>query len=376
MVVAIALSADVRRRLLALHWVAGLALAIGVAAPWFIYMYWRFRGAFVAGYMLDENIKLFATDRFPDQPPFYFYFQILATGMLPWTGVLIGRLVDDARRLLSRQRRGERDAGLTSVDVVLWAWVIAVVGLFTLSRFKLDHYVFPAAPALCLLIARAWEDVRAAPDSSANRGQRLGFQLVGPLLLALGIAAGYLLRQLELPAAAMIAPAVVVLGGVVVTLRWTVRPPRSLWIPLTALAAIYAGVLLFVIPALETRKVMPDIARWVAAHTDASTPVVGYRLNRWNTAFRFYVNRHVTMLDDPDDMVRFIDEFRASGNSGPFRGVMLGDGYEELTMRGVPLKVVYQREGMWATSGRVLWRKAPPAAQFLVVTLPDETGRW
>jgi 4-amino-4-deoxy-L-arabinose transferase-like glycosyltransferase len=182
---AIALSSDLRRRLLSLHWVLGLGIAVAIAAPWFIYMYLRFRDEFVAGYVLDENIRLFATDRFPNQPPFWFYFQILATGMLPWTGVLIGRVVDDVRGAWSRRRT------LANVDLLLWSWIIAVVGFFTFSRFKLDHYVFPAAPALCLLIARAWCDVRAAPDSADNRGQRVGFRLVGPLLVVVGLAAGY-----------------------------------------------------------------------------------------------------------------------------------------------------------------------------------------
>ena len=83
---AMAVSADVRRRLLALHWLTGLGIAVAISAPWFVYMYLRFRGDFVGGYLLDENIRLFATDRFGDQPPFWFYFRIVATGMLPWTG--------------------------------------------------------------------------------------------------------------------------------------------------------------------------------------------------------------------------------------------------------------------------------------------------
>ena len=363
---AIAMSADVRRRLLALHWIAGVGLAVAISAPWFVYMYLRFRGDFVAGYVLDENIRLFATDRFGDQPPFWFYFQIIATGMLPWTGIVIGRLVDDVRAAVSNRRRDS--AG--SVDVLLWAWTIAIVGFFTLSRFKLDHYVFPAAPALCLLIARAWDDIRAFPDSSEHRGARVGLRLVGPLLIVLGAAAGYfLLSQLELPAATLIVPAVVTAGGLLITVRGNVRPPRVPWIALAAVATIYAGILLFVMPALEKQKVVPDIARWVASRAEPETRIASYRLNRWNTAFRFYVDRHVTMLDDPEPMAEFVN------GPKPFYCVMLDEGYQELVALGVPLKEVYAREGMWATSGRALWRKAIPATRFVVVTLRDGTER-
>ena len=372
MALAIALSADIRRRVLGLHWIAGLGIAIALSAPWFVYMYLRFRADFVAGYVFDENIRLFAAERFGDQPPFWFYFKILATGMLPWTGIMIGRLVDDISRW---KRSGPGSSG--SVNVLLWAWTIAIVGFFTCSTFKLDHYVFPAAPALCLLIASAWSDLRAFPDSPENRGARVGLRLVGPLLIVLGAAAGYfLLARLELPAAALVVPAVVVAAGAIITVRVNVRhdrPPAVPWIALCALTTIYAGLLLFVIPALEKQKVIPDIARWVAGRAEPDALIASFRLNRWNTAFRFYVDRHVAMLDDEQQVVEFVNDAAASAR--PFYFVMLGDGYDELVAHGVPLSEVHAREGMWATSGRALWRTGVPATRFVVVTSRDGTER-
>ncbi len=102
--IAIAISVDARRRLLALRWRTGLALVVVLSAPWFVYMYGRFGRAFVDGYFLDENIRLFAASRFGNQPGVWFYFQILAAGLLPWTGLLAGRLVDDVKAAW----RGER----------------------------------------------------------------------------------------------------------------------------------------------------------------------------------------------------------------------------------------------------------------------------
>jgi len=55
---------------------------------------------------------------------------------------------------------------------------------------------------------------------------------------------------------------------------------------------------------------------------------------------------------------------------------MLKEGYDEFVAKGIPLKEVYAREGMWATSGRALWRRALPPTRFVVVTSPDETERW
>jgi 4-amino-4-deoxy-L-arabinose transferase-like glycosyltransferase len=140
-------SADARRRLFHLHWLFGLALVLAIAAPWFLGMWWRFGQDFIEGYVLDENLRLFGGNRYPNQPRWFFYFQILATGMLPWTGLLVGRLFDDVRMVITRQR-------LDTFEVLLWSWTAANLAFFTASDFKLDHYIFPALPAVCLLCAR------------------------------------------------------------------------------------------------------------------------------------------------------------------------------------------------------------------------------
>ena len=355
----IAASREVRRRVLGLRWIVGLAIVMTIAAPWFVYMYLRYRQAFVAGYLLDENLRLFASGRFGQQPPFWFYFQILAAGMLPWTGMLIGRLVDDVRQVMRRRTPDP-------AEVLLWSWTAAIVGFFTLSTFKLDHYVFPAAPALCLLCARAWVDVGQRPSARENAGARVGVHMVGPLLVAIGIGGGYfLIARLELPPLAMVVPGVVAACGAGMTARLNVRGGRPWRTPIVAAGALvvtYAGVLLFVMPALESRKVVPDVARWVATHVDAGDRVASYRLNRWNTAFRFYVDQHTTLLEAPQEAEAFFKE------SAPFYCAMLESEFKEFVARGVPLKIVYAREGMWVTSGRALWRVKTPPTTFVIVT--------
>jgi 4-amino-4-deoxy-L-arabinose transferase-like glycosyltransferase len=355
----IAWSADARRRLLRLHWVIGLMMVVAIAAPWFLYMWLRFDGSFVDGYVLNENLRLFGRSMYTRQPGWWFYFQILAAGLLPWTAILIGRLYDDVRRAI-----GGRD-GLDTFEIMLWSWTLAVVGFFTLSKFKLDHYVFPAAPSLCLLCARAWADVRERPLDPSNAGMRVGCHLVGPLMVAVGGGAGYfLIARLELPRAALMVPAAMVLAGAFIAIRanlW-LSTPRVPWIAVSAMTITYAGIIFWVIPALEHRKVVPDVARWVAAHAAPGDRVASYRLNRWNTVYRFYVNRHTAMLESPEEALAFFD------GPEPFYCAMLAPAYQEFVAQGVPLRIVYSREGMWATSGRVLWRRRIPPTAFVVVT--------
>jgi 4-amino-4-deoxy-L-arabinose transferase-like glycosyltransferase len=357
-VLAIACSSDLRRRLLGLHWVLGLGLVLVLSSPWFVYMYVRFGDRFVDGYVLDENIRLYANRRFANQPNFYFYFQILATGLLPWTGLLIGRLYDDVRAAIN----GER---LDSVEILLWAWTAAVVGFFTFSTFKLDHYVFPAAPALCLLCARAWFDVRTARLSPRNAGSRIGLHLIGPLVVAIGLGCGYfLIARLALPPAAIVVPIALTFAGAMLTALANVRgglPPRAPWIVLSALLVTYAGLVGFVLPALEEKKVVDDLARDLVSDSAGAERVATFRLDRWNPAFRFYVGRHVTFLTE---IVEAETYFRSAG---PFYCVMRQPAFDEFVARGVPLERVRERDGMWATSGRSLWRRRIPTTRFVLV---------
>jgi 4-amino-4-deoxy-L-arabinose transferase-like glycosyltransferase len=357
--VAIAGSSDLRRRLLGLHWVFGLLLVLVLSAGPFLHLYQRFGQDYVNGYILDENLRLFASSRFGNQPGFWFYFRIVAAGLLPWTGLLIGRLVDDIRQLI----RGER---LDGVETMLWAWTFTIVGFFTLSTFKLDHYVFPAAPALCLLCARAWQDVRADQFADRNKASRIGLYLIAPFLVAVGLGCGYfLIARLALPWEAIVVPIALTVAGAALAALANVRralPPRVPWIVIVALMVTYAGLIGFVLPALEQRKVVPEMAQWVATRAQPTDRVASFRLNRWNPVYRFYVDRHVTFLEDPAEAQAF---FKAPQ---PFYCVMRRNAFDEFVAQGARIQIVHEREGMSATSGRALWRTRTPLTRFVVVT--------
>jgi hypothetical protein len=236
-----------------------------------------------------------------------------------------------------------------------------------MSTFKLDHYVFPAAPALCLLCARAWEDIQTEPAARRHAAARIGAMTAGPLLIAIGVAMGYLLvMRLTLPAATIVVPAAIIACGLALTAvvwrRSSVRRPAvAPWAGLIAMCVTYAGLILFALPALEAHKVAPDLARFVVSRAAGGDRIASYRMNRLTPAFRFYVNRHTHFLHGPADAEAFfrLDE--------PFYCVMGREAYDELIARGVDLAILYQREGVWVTSGRAFWRSRLRLSQFVVV---------
>jgi 4-amino-4-deoxy-L-arabinose transferase-like glycosyltransferase len=253
---------------------------------------------------------------------------------------------------------------------MLWGWTLAVVGFFTLSTFKLDHYVFPAAPALCLLCARAWSDVRADQWAERNRASRTGLYSIGPILVAVGLGCGYfLIERLELPWGAVMVPIAVTLAGAGLAVLANVRgalPPKVPWLVMIAMLVTYMGLILYVLPALEKQKIVPDVAQWVATRAQPTDRIASFRLNRWIPAYRFYVGRHTTFLEGAAEAEAF---FR---DPQPFYCVMRRSAYDEFVAPGIPLTIRYEREGMSATSGRALWRTYTPLTRFVVVSAARE----
>jgi hypothetical protein len=224
------------------------------------------------------------------------------------------------------------------------------------------------APALCLICARAWVALCQQPLDPRNAGARIGLHLIGPLMVLAAIAGGYMIvARTVLPLVALLVPVAMGVAGVSVIAGINLhggRPPRMPWIVVGAMTITYGGLVLWALPAVEQQKVVPDVARWVARRAAGNDRVASYRLNRWSTSFRFYVGRHVSIIE-----IEKKDEARALlTGPEPFYCAMLGTAYDEFVAQGLPLRVVYEREGMWATSGRALWAGPAPPARFVVVT--------
>jgi hypothetical protein len=47
---------------------------------------------------------------------------------------------------------------------------------------------------------------------------------------------------------------------------------------------------------------------------------------------------------------------------------MRRNAYDEFVAQGMRLRILYEREGMGATSGRALWRSYAPLVRFVVVS--------
>jgi 4-amino-4-deoxy-L-arabinose transferase-like glycosyltransferase len=359
--IGLALAPEVRPALLRLRWGIGLVIAIGLAAPWFAYVWWRFPEQFVSEYALLGNVWLYTRPLFGDQPSYFFYVRITAVGLLPWTPLLLGRLFDAAR--------GNR---LNAAERLLWAWTLAIVGFFSFSQFKLDHYVYPAAPALTLVAAKAWVAARRAPDR--HWGVAVATIAAGSILVA---AALVVILSIDLvpinlsPWVYVLPAALMAAGGITIaqTAHARLHPPPMPTAPVAGLLVAYAVIVAVVFPSVEEVKPVRRLARLTSTAAGPADHVAMYRLNRWSGSWRFYVDRPTVPLETPADLQLFLER------PGRHYVAMLSHDYEELVELGVQLRVLHEQPGLFTTSGRALRRgQARNETRFIVVTTAEDAG--
>ena len=202
------LPGDAGAQVKTLRWKAGLLAAALAASPWFLWMSWRFGQEFIQGYVFAGNLWYFTqpaqfSGRATDH---VFYARTFAGAFFPWSLIVAGRAFD----VIKAARRGRSIAGS---ETLLWLWVLVVIGFFSLARFKLDHYIFPAAPACCLLAAHAWR-VAADDGNGWSRGTRFSVFAVAAVLILAGSFGCVVLFELglELPTIAIALPIALAAG--------------------------------------------------------------------------------------------------------------------------------------------------------------------
>ena len=146
---------------------AGVALAAAVCAlvglPWYLAMFAEHGTAYTRSFFIGDNLERFATDRFNDPRPVWFYLPVLLGGMLPWSAYLALSMKPLAGILRGRRR-------LTDPEWRLLLWALMPLVFYTLSMGKQPRYILPVLPPLAILLACAIGD-RTAEASLAGRRQ-------------------------------------------------------------------------------------------------------------------------------------------------------------------------------------------------------------
>jgi len=137
--------------------VPGIAVFLLVAAPWFIAMQLRFPD-FLNYFFVVQHFKRFAAAGFNNPQPFWFYPAVLMLASLPWLPWL--------NRLFKRGYWSDTERA--PLRILMWVWLIVIVGFFTLPKSKLLGYVLPTVVPLAYLITDGFLCM-AAPTSRVRK---------------------------------------------------------------------------------------------------------------------------------------------------------------------------------------------------------------
>jgi 4-amino-4-deoxy-L-arabinose transferase-like glycosyltransferase len=273
--------------------VAGAIAFAVLALPWYAVMWVRHGDPYLEGFFLGDNLERFATARFNDPRPWWFYLPVVLGGLLPWTPLMLV-WVHPVWRFLTRRK----DIGTIDLRLVLWA--ILPLVFYSLSVGKQPRYVLPILPPLAILLAASI--LERTRDWRSLDGARV--RLRRPLAVTMGaVGAGGLLVVLAVllwraqtllinvaPSFTMAAAVVIALAGLAVV----VVGVSGAWRQTPAVLALAAAV---TFPALQYgalsgtgEDTVQQVARAVAsartAHEEVGTYDVFVRNLVFYTRFR------------------------------------------------------------------------------------------
>ena len=293
--------------------VAGAVFAV-VGLPWYVAMTLEHGTAYLESFFLADNFERFATDRFNERRPLWFYLPIVLGGLLPWSGYLLALPWRFAAGVWHRTRR------LTDVEWRLIIWAALPLIFFALSIGQQPRYILPVLPPLAILLGRAIADrVRTAATSpAAARELAIGtwitvglFSVLALLLMRarpLFIGASPLLTSAAL--GAMLASAVA-LTAVMIRRQWHALP---LILPASAvvlLLSVQFGALSGARP-----EPVEQMAALVDTHRAAGEPVGQYQTFVRNLVFYagfpqaelFSEEAAVNFLQSPGRVLLVVDQ--------------------------------------------------------------------
>ena len=162
----------------AFHILPGSLLFLVISVPWHLLAEIRNRG-FLDFFFIGEQFLRFFGQRDPPvlwSVPLVTFWALVLVWFFPWTAFLPASF---------SSARKSADSGQRALVKLAIAWVVVILGFFSFTD-RLEHYAFPALPALSLLVAIALGETG---ESKSIRWAFRGLAILGILILVAGIGA-------------------------------------------------------------------------------------------------------------------------------------------------------------------------------------------
>lgn len=149
------------RAILHLRPVLVTSLAAVTCLPWYVWVGLRTDWEWPRRFFLEHNLDRFTTPLEGHSGSFAYYPLVLLVGLFPWS---VASLIAVSHTI--RQFWVEQAPAQLAGRRLLVAWVLAWIGFFTIAGTKLPGYIWPAYPALAVLVAAFWQTWSQVPSRS------------------------------------------------------------------------------------------------------------------------------------------------------------------------------------------------------------------
>ncbi len=281
------------RMLRRLHLLAGGALFLAIAAPWFIAVSLA-NDEFFRFFFIHEHFERFLTKGHGRYQPAWYFIPVIAIGATPWLPAFLAGYWNAWKAAPDKRFQATR---------LLAIWCAVVFVFFSASGSKLGSYILPLFPAAALLTAL--QLIKAS-----RAGQIAQALLAAALGIAVWVSASQLTRFAEpvlpaellalyIPWVAASGATLAIAGGAAALLAWTARPLYSI----AVLAVGGLGFTQLAITGHETLSPLYSayhIAEKIKPRLKLDTPV--YTVNTFDHTLPFYLGRTVTMVGYKDEL--------------------------------------------------------------------------
>ncbi len=328
-----------------LQWVAGPAIFLALAAPWFVVVSLRNPG-FADFFFVHEHFHRYLTDQAHRAGPAWYFVPMLLLGFLPWSTMLPSLARFAAVREPGRAFQPQR---------FLLVYAAFVFVFFSASRSKLPSYILPMFPALALL-AGAW---LAKADPRRLRVHVAAPAVAGVALMALApLLARFATRDTPVEVLEAMAPGVAAGGALMLGAATLAQRVFGQGRALAGVVVLAAGTVLGTLAVLDGHdehasiKSSRDVAAVLRPRLSADTPV--FSVAMYDQTLPFYLDRSVTLVAwtdefafgqrrDPGRWIPTVDEFAVRWRAlDDGAAMMKSDVWSSLSASGLPMHVVYR----------------------------------
>ncbi len=284
------------RALSSMAWAPGLLIFGLIVVPWHWYVGSRNPGFFHFYIVVQHFARLAGQEHVK---PFWFFIVVFPFGMLLWTAFFFPAAKQSFKKAWNAVLAFRKNGAPDDPILFLVIWVLAVIGLFSLSTCKLVPYILPAYPAMAILMARF-----ITSGGLLGRWGRWGALVLGILLASFVPSLMPLVTRQDTLAVSELLPAIyvggacLISGSILLIIAFFKRP----MIPFAtgAAFALLFPAILMVVPTVAKFRKVGGFIKAMPAPLPSEIRIAEWR--NYDHALGFYTGRRIILVDETDEL--------------------------------------------------------------------------